>query len=671
MIGRTFTRTLALIGVATTMLAVLPSLSQAHLMDFKEVDKFGASGSGAGQFNTPVGVAVDEGTGDVYVVDQGGDRVERFASDGVYLAQFAGAETPAGAFQGPSGIAVDNSGGPADGRVYVADPSQGVVDIFDASGKYLAQIGLEAPRAVAVDASGNLWVGTEYGVLAEYSEAGLQILSRSIESGVLGIAVDSRYNIYLSLASNEKTIRYSPPSYEEGALDQARNCSIALAADSLTGNIFEDGDCGIHEWPPFGEGPGLWERFEEEFAGELSGSRGVAIDSQTRTVYASSEATDEVSVFEGAILPDAATGAASQVTGSSASISGSVDPDATKTTYFFEWGETDAYGNATAAEEDEGEATLPVNAELSGLTSNHTYHYRIVARNESGTTFGADETLLTLAVPPVIEGSPSASGVTRSSVILRATVKPSAKATTYRFLYVEAATYDPTATDPYAAGGMTPVGALGAGGGGREVEAVANGLKPGTTYHYTVAADSEDADVSGADGTFTTAAGTPPFATTAQAGDVEQNAATIGGVVGTNGLPSTYGFEISTSTDYGPPTGLGSVGAGLNEALVSLRLSGLQPGTTYHYRLTVTNLDGTSYGEDRTFTTSTFASTFATPPAPLPFVGVPQIAFPSEARHAGSAKRKVKGKKAKRRAKRRRRAHEKVKRAKRVRPRTR
>lgn len=666
MIGRTFMRTLALAWVSMATLALLPSVSQAHLLDFKEVGKFGGSGSAAGKFNTPVGVAVNEGAGEVYVVDQGDNRVERFASDGAYLAEFNGAETPAGAFQKPSGIAVDNSGGPADGHVYVADPSQGVVDIFDASGKYLSQIAVEAPGAVAVDASGNLWVGTEHSVFDEYNEAGVEILSRSTESGVLGIAVDSRYNVYLSLASNEKTIRYSPPNYEDGVLAKAGNCSIALAADSLTGNIFEDGDCGIHEWPPFGEGPGLWERLEEEFAGRstptpLSRSRGVAVDSQTKTVYATSEATDEVSLFEGAILPDATTGPARQVTGSSASISGSVNPDGTKTTYFFEWGETTDYGSATAAEEDEGEVTLPANAELSGLTSDHTYHYRLVARNKSGTTFGADEMFVTLSVPPVIEGAPSASGVTRSTVILRATVKPSTKATTYRFLYVEAAAYDPTATDPYAAGGMTAVGSLGAGGGGTEVETVANGLKPGTTYHYTVAADSEDGNVDGADGTFTTAAGTPPLASTGQASGVEQNTATIGGVVGaTNGLPCTYGFEIGTSTDYGPPTGLGSVGAGLNEAFVSLSLSGLQPGTTYHYRLTVTNLDGTSYGEDRTFTTSTFASTFATPPAPLPFVAVPQIAFPRQAKHPGSGKRNTKGKKARKRVKRRH-AHQKLK----------
>jgi hypothetical protein len=106
---------------------------------------------------------------------------------------------------------------------------------------------------------------------------------------------------------------------------------------------------------------------------------------------------------------------------------------------------------------------------------------------------------------------------------------------------------------------------------------------------------------------------------------------TISGVINTQGLPTTYGFEIGLAAgSYGPPTGLGSVGAGASEAEVALALTGLKPGTTYHYRITATNGDGTSYGTDRSFTTSVFAIAFVTPPAPLPFVAVPSIVFPIE-----------------------------------------
>ena len=46
----------------------------------------------------------------------------------------------------------------------------------------------------------------------------------------------------------------------------------------------------ITEWPPFGEGPGLWERPEETFGGGLSESVGLAIDGKTGTLYASDAA---------------------------------------------------------------------------------------------------------------------------------------------------------------------------------------------------------------------------------------------------------------------------------------------------------------------------------------------------------------------------------------------
>jgi hypothetical protein len=41
-------------------------------------------------------------------------------------------------------------------------------------------------------------------------------------------------------------------------------------------------------------------------------------------------------------------------------------------------------------------------------------------------------------------------------------------------------------------------------------------------------------------------------------------------------------------------------------------LEGLQPGTTYHYRVVATNVDGTTYGEDQTFTTPGYLELIAT-----------------------------------------------------------
>ncbi len=77
--------------------------------------EFGSEGTGAGQFSEPYGVAVNDTTHDVYVVDRRNDRVEEFNSTGSVLGEFDGSGSPTGVFSEPTWIAVDNSGGPFNG----------------------------------------------------------------------------------------------------------------------------------------------------------------------------------------------------------------------------------------------------------------------------------------------------------------------------------------------------------------------------------------------------------------------------------------------------------------------------------------------------------------------------------------------------------------------------
>lgn len=96
----------------------------------------------------------------------------------------------------------------------------------------------------------------------------------------------------------------------------------------------------------------------------------------------------------------------------------------------------------------------------------------------------------------------------------------------------------------------------------------------------------------------------PPTALTGDASGVTTGAAGLTGSVRPNGLPTVYRFEYGTTTGYGSSTAELSI-ADPNAPLtgVDVTLSGLQPGTTYHYRLLATNEAGTTTGEDRTFTT--------------------------------------------------------------------
>jgi len=94
--------------------------------------------------------------------------------------------------------------------------------------------------------------------------------------------------------------------------------------------------------------------------------------------------------------PAAVTGTATGVTGSSATVSGSVNPGGQQTYYHFEYGTSTAYGNATVnSSAGTGNAAVPVSATLTGLQRRTTYHYRLVATNPSGASYGADRTFRT------------------------------------------------------------------------------------------------------------------------------------------------------------------------------------------------------------------------------------------------------------------------------------
>ncbi len=244
------------------------------------------------------------------------------------------------------------------------------------------------------------------------------------------------------------------------------------------------------------------------------------------------------------------------------------------------------------------------------------------------------------AGPPLVNIG-EAQNATRISATFSGTVNPAGSPTSYNFVYIDDADYQDAlaqgAANPYAEGRSTTSTDVGSGGEVKTATVVASELRPETTYHFALVATNALGSVISRDEVFTTAPRTPPVVGTGGASAVSQNGATISGMVDTQGLVTTYGFEIGTDTAYGPSTGLGSVGAGLSEATGSLALTGLQPGTVYHYRITATNVDGTVFGADETFTTSVYPNTFVEPPAPLPFVAVPAVVFPVETKVAPKA----------------------------------
>ncbi len=89
--------------------------------------------------------------------------------------------------------------------------------------------------------------------------------------------------------------------------------------------------------------------------------------------------------------------------------------------------------------------------------------------------------------------------------------------------------------------------------------------------------------------------------------NLRDSEATLNGLVNPTGAATSFHFEYGTTIDYGSvrPVPDVSVGEGGDAMSESTKVSGLQPGTLYHFRIVATNVAGTSYGPDRTFVTLT------------------------------------------------------------------
>jgi hypothetical protein len=128
--------------------------------------------------------------------------------------------------------------------------------------------------------------------------------------------------------------------------------------------------------------------------------------------------------------PVVSTGVAGEVTQTSALLSGTVNAQGLQTSYEFEVGTDTSYSGAelfgNAGQSAAGEVVSTV---LQYLVPGVTYHYRLVATNEDGTTYGSDMTFITLGVPTPIAQPPSAPLVASPAVVfptIPAASKPSA-----------------------------------------------------------------------------------------------------------------------------------------------------------------------------------------------------------------------------------------------------
>ena len=129
------------------------------------------------------------------------------------------------------------------------------------------------------------------------------------------------------------------------------------------------------------------------------------------------------------------------------------------------------------------------------------------------------------------------------------------------------------------------------------------GLSAGLTYHVRAYATNSVGTAYGADLSFATL-GNAPECITKAATNITSSGATLNATVNANYLSTTITFEYGVTTSYGlTVTSAQSPVTGNSITNVSADLSGLTPGTTYHYRVSAVNSIGTTNGNDLSFTT--------------------------------------------------------------------
>jgi hypothetical protein len=438
-------------SIALTCLALTVFLAiQAGSAQAAESTRF-PTGVSLGGFSQPEGLAVDQASGDVYVVDTGNLEVKRFDSElqpapfsklgtnvidgiGEGVGSCSGVsdncdETPQNGFSfdspGAAQVAIDNSGNPlTDGDVYITDSFHHAVDIFAPSGEYLGQltaagsgVGSEftEPCGVTVDGNGAVYIG-------DYSTSSVHKFAPTTNPAtnadfVSDIFTPTPCTVAAGASATAgalfvtrwhgPVVKFDEAGNEEYTVDPAS--ASAVAVDPGSGHLLTaaDGAGTVSEYDASGtSSASLVGTFG---ADEISTAAGVAVNGAEEKAYVSDSFKGEVIQFGPlqapipASMPVVTLAPDTPATSSSVLLNGYVS-GGSETTYYFEYGTQDCASSSCASVPlgQDGELKGPVepvrvSQEVTGLKPATTYHYRLVATNEVGTAETTDATFRTPA----------------------------------------------------------------------------------------------------------------------------------------------------------------------------------------------------------------------------------------------------------------------------------
>jgi V8-like Glu-specific endopeptidase len=190
-------------------------------------------------------------------------------------------------------------------------------------------------------------------------------------------------------------------------------------------------------------------------------------------------------------------------------------------------------------------------------------------------------------------------GVSTTSAVLSGTVLANNLLTTTSFTY---------GLQPDLSGATTTVPAASvAGNTATAFDVGVSNLMPGATYYFRANASNLAGSVSGAIAQFTTLGGTP-IVESGDASSIASDSVVVSGSVNANSVATQAFFQLTQVSDFSSLTNTIVAGdvIGVETAALSANFTGLQPGTTYYWRIAATNSAGTSVGPTMSFITPIF-----------------------------------------------------------------
>jgi hypothetical protein len=285
-------------------------------------------------------------------------------------------------------------------------------------------------------------------------------------------------------------------------------------------------------------------------------------------------------VAAAASAPTTKTGKATQIRSNSALLNGALNPNGASTTYYFQWGLSTSYGvNGTPRAAGAGVKGLNVREGATGLVQGTTYHFRLVATNQFGTTFGSDRTFRTTGTTPPGVVTGAAVRLATTSATLVGAVYSQGVATSWWFQWGTTTAYSlTTAPQKLAPSNTAQLVAF----------PLQGTLAPGTIYHFRlVASHGGSARSYGEDASFMTypsprpvpgmRASTSPF----RARFRPYALTTTGNLVLPSSMPPQYACYGNVTVRFF--RGLKQVG---------FTLAGIQPNCTFAARTVFSRIPG-------------------------------------------------------------------------------